>query len=250
MSAGSNPATRPRAVVLLSGGLDSCTAAAIAKAEGYALHAVSFDYGQRHRRELRAARDVARALGIRDHRILKVPLGQLGGSALTDKGIAVPDAPADRRRIGATIPSTYVPARNTVFLSLALAVAEVTGAAAIVIGANALDYSGYPDCRPAYLEAFERMANLGTKAGVSGHALRILAPLLHDSKADIVRRGLALGAPLGRTWSCYRGGAAACGTCESCVLRLKGFAEAGALHPIPYASASPPAPRRRTRRPA
>jgi 7-cyano-7-deazaguanine synthase len=221
------------AVLLLSGGLDSCTAGAMAQEQGYALHAVSFDYGQRHRKELAAAAKVGRALGVASHRVLKVPLGGLGGSALTDKAIAVPDAPA-KGKIGQRIPSTYVPARNTVFLGLALAVAEVEGAQAIVIGANALDYSGYPDCRPEYLEAFERMANLATKAGVEGRGVRILAPLLRLSKADIVREALRLGAPLGHTWSCYRGGTAACGTCESCVLRLEGFRKAGAVDPIAY----------------
>ena len=220
---------KPRAVVLLSGGLDSATAAAWAKAEGYELHALSFDYGQRHRRELASARKVAKALGARDHKVLKVPLGALGGSALTDRRIAVPKAGTS---IGARIPATYVPARNTVFLALALADAEVVGAEAIVIGANALDYSGYPDCRPEYLEAFERMANLATKAGVEGRRLRLLAPLVELSKADIVRLAGQLGAPLHLTWSCYRGGAKPCGTCESCVLRRKGFEQAGLKDPV------------------
>ncbi|MEA3202563.1 MAG: 7-cyano-7-deazaguanine synthase [Thermoplasmata archaeon] len=224
----------PSAVVLLlSGGLDSCTAGALAKADGHTLHAVSFDYGQRHRKELAAAAKVGKALGVASHRVLKVPLGELGGSALTDASIPVPDAPA-KAHIGQNIPSTYVPARNTVFLSLALAVAEVEGARGIVIGANALDYSGYPDCRPEYLEAFERMANLATKAGVEGDGVRVLAPLLHLSKAAIVREALRLGAPIEHTWSCYRGGKAACGTCESCVLRLEGFKAAGAADPIAY----------------
>jgi 7-cyano-7-deazaguanine synthase len=220
---------KPRAVVLLSGGLDSATAAAWAKAEGYGLHALSFDYGQRHRRELASAKKVAKALGVREHKVLKVPLGALGGSALTDKRIAVPKA---GKSIGASIPPTYVPARNTVFLSLALAYAEVAGAEAIVIGANALDYSGYPDCRPEYLAAFERMANLATKAGVEGRPLRLLAPLVELSKADIVRLAQRVGAPLELTWSCYRGGARPCGTCESCVLRRKGFEEAGLKDPV------------------
>ncbi|MEK6975196.1 MAG: 7-cyano-7-deazaguanine synthase QueC [Candidatus Thermoplasmatota archaeon] len=220
---------KPRAVVLLSGGLDSTTAAAWAKAEGHDLYAVSFDYGQRHRRELASARKVAKALGVVEHRVLKVPIGALGGSALTDKSIAVPKA---GKTIGDRIPSTYVPARNTVFLSLALAYAEVVGARAIVIGANALDYSGYPDCRPEYLTAFETMANLATKAGVEGKPLRILAPLVDLSKADIVRLGMRLKAPLELTWSCYRGGARACGTCESCVLRRKGFEAAGVVDPV------------------
>ncbi len=214
---------------MLSGGLDSTTAAAWAKAEGHDLYAVSFDYGQRHRRELASARKVAKALGVVEHRVLKVPIGALGGSALTDKSIAVPKA---GKTIGDRIPSTYVPARNTVFLSLALAYAEVVGARAIVIGANALDYSGYPDCRPEYLTAFETMANLATKAGVEGKPLRILAPLVDLSKADIVRLGMRLKAPLELTWSCYRGGARACGTCESCVLRRKGFEAAGVVDPV------------------
>lgn len=219
---------RPVAVVLLSGGLDSTTAAAWAQREGYDLVALSFDYGQRHKKELARAKLVAKALGIRDHRILKVPVGQLGGSALTDRRIAVPTA---GKAIGERIPSTYVPARNTVFLSLALGLAEVTGASAIVIGANALDYSGYPDCRPAYLEAFERMANLATKAGVEGRTVKVLAPLLESSKADIVRMAFSLKAPIHLSWSCYRGGAQPCGTCESCVLRAKGFAAAGRADP-------------------
>lgn len=220
---------KPRAVVLLSGGLDSTTAAAWAKAQGHELYALSFDYGQRHKRELASARKVAKALGVREHKLLKVPIGTLGGSALTDRRIAVPKA---GKSIGTTIPSTYVPARNTVFLSLALAYAEVAGATSIVIGANALDYSGYPDCRPDYLAAFERMANLATKAGVEGRGLRILAPLVELSKADIVRLAADVGAPLALTWSCYRGGARPCGTCESCVLRRKGFEQAGVKDPV------------------
>lgn len=221
---------RPKAVVLLSGGLDSTTAAAWAKAAGYELVAVSFDYGQRHKRELRSAAAVAKSLGVRRHHILKVPIGKLGGSALTDRRMAVPHAPT-KAPIGATIPATYVPARNTVFLSLALAVAEVEGASAIVIGANALDYSGYPDCRPEYLEAFERMASLATKSGVQGRTVKLLAPLLRLSKAEIVRLALSLRAPIETSWSCYRGGARPCGRCESCVLRARGFAEAGAADP-------------------
>ena len=222
--------TRPRAVVLLSGGLDSTTAAAWAKAEGYDLYALSFDYGQRHRKELTRAKAVAKALGAKEHKVLKVPLGQLGHSALTDRSIPVPKAPK-ASAIGSRIPSTYVPARNTVFLSLALGYAEVAGATAIVIGANALDYSGYPDCRPEYLEAFERMANLATKAGVEGRTVKVLAPLLHMAKRDIVQAARDLDAPIALTWSCYRGGARPCGSCESCVLRAKGFAEADVRDP-------------------
>jgi 7-cyano-7-deazaguanine synthase len=222
---------KPRAVVLLSGGLDSATAAAWAKAEGYDVYALSFDYGQRHRRELASAKAVAKELAVADHKVLKLPLGQLGGSALTDRSIAVPDARRRAAAIGASIPSTYVPARNTVFLSFALGYAEVSGATAIVIGANALDYSGYPDCRPEYLEAFERMAALATKAGVEGRTVKVLAPLLHMTKRDIVAAALRLKAPVSRSWSCYRGGRQPCGACESCVLRAKGFAEAGVADP-------------------
>ncbi len=216
--------------MLLSGGLDSTTAAAWARKEGYDLYALSFDYGQRHRKEIARAKAVAAALKVKAHKVLKVPIGELGGSALTDQAIAVPDAPK-KAKIGAAIPVTYVPARNTVFLSLALGYAEGVGASAIVIGANALDYSGYPDCRPEYLAAFERMANLATKSGVEGRTVKVLAPLLQMTKADIVRLATALRAPLALTWSCYRGGRRPCGTCESCVLRAKGFAEAGRADP-------------------
>ncbi|HUR60907.1 MAG TPA: 7-cyano-7-deazaguanine synthase QueC [Candidatus Thermoplasmatota archaeon] len=230
-------------MLLLSGGLDSCTAGAIAREQGYVLHAVSFDYGQRHRKELAAAKRVGKALGVASHRVLKVPLGDLGGSALTDRKVAVPDAPQPGK-IGQSIPSTYVPARNTVFLSLALAVAEVEGASALVIGANALDYSGYPDCRPEFLDAFERMAALATKAGVEERTVKVLAPLVHLSKRDIVTTAHRLKAPIALTWSCYRGGASPCGTCESCVLRVKGFAEAGIADPA--LAAGPSGPRRAT----
>jgi 7-cyano-7-deazaguanine synthase len=217
-------------VVLLSGGLDSTTAAAWAKAQGHDVYALSFDYGQRHKKELERAKAVAAALGAKEHKVLRLPIGELGHSALTDRSIAVPDAPRGSA-IGAAIPSTYVPARNTVFLSFALGYAEVVGAEAIVIGANALDYSGYPDCRPEYLEAFERLANLATKAGVEGRTVKVLAPLLHMSKRDIVETARRLKAPIAQTWSCYRGGRVPCGTCESCVLRAKGFAEAGVPDP-------------------
>ncbi len=224
-----------RAVVLLSGGLDSCTAAAWATAKGYGLVALSFDYGQRHRRELASARKVATALGAARHVVLKLPIGTLGGSALTDRAIAVPDA-SRAGKIGSRIPVTYVPARNTIFLSFALGVAEVAKASAIVIGANHIDSSGYPDCRPEFLRAFQRMANLATKRGVEGHPVQVLAPLLSKDKAGIVRMARRLGAPIEHTWSCYRGGTKACGRCESCVLRLKGFADAGVTDPIAYRS--------------
>lgn len=223
-----------RAIVLLSGGLDSTVAAALAKEAGHELHAVSFDYGQRHVRELESARAVADAIGCASHTVLKVPVGEYGGSALTDASLDVP-TDRDESTMADDIPITYVPARNIVFLSLALGVAEVKEADLIYIGANALDYSGYPDCRPEFFAAFEEMARLGTKRGVEGHPVKIEVPLQHMTKADIVREGLRTDAPLALTWSCYQGGEAACGVCDSCQLRLKGFREAGAEDPIAYA---------------
>jgi 7-cyano-7-deazaguanine synthase len=220
-----------RAVVLLSGGLDSYTAAAIARVDGYELYALSVRYGQIHAREIESARAVARVLGVARHVELSVDLAAFGGSALVGDGAI----PKDRAlESDGSIPSTYVPARNTVFLSLALAFAEVTGATAIVIGVNALDYSGYPDCRPEYLEAFERVATLATKAGVEGRPLKILAPLVHLSKAEIIRRGIALGLDYGLTHSCYdpQPSGTPCGRCDSCRLRAMGFAEAGVVDPV------------------
>jgi 7-cyano-7-deazaguanine synthase len=228
------PPMTTRAIVLLSGGLDSTVAAALAREAGREVHAVSFDYGQRHKRELESAKAVARALGARSHTVLRVPVGEYGGSALTDERLEVPTG-RDERAMGADIPITYVPARNIVFLSLALGVAEVKDADEIHIGANALDYSGYPDCRPEFFRAFEEMARLGTKRGVEGRPVAIRVPLQHMTKADIVREGLRVGAPLDLTWSCYQGGDRACGACDSCILRLKGFREAGAPDPVPYA---------------
>ncbi|MHB8587169.1 MAG: 7-cyano-7-deazaguanine synthase QueC [Thermoplasmatota archaeon] len=232
------PATpRPRgspAVCLLSGGLDSCVAAAVAKDRGFEIVALSFDYGQRHIRELESAQAVAKALGALRHERVRVDLGTLGGSALTDRRIDVPKD-RDTAMMASEIPVTYVPARNTIFLSYALAVAEIAKASDIFIGANALDYSGYPDCRPEYFEAFRAMGQLATKSGVEGAELRIEVPLLELTKADIVRLGMRLHAPLHLTWSCYEGGSVACGRCDSCKLRLKGFAEAGVPDPIPYA---------------
>jgi 7-cyano-7-deazaguanine synthase len=223
------------AVVLLSGGLDSATAAAWAKNRGYALSALSLDYGQRHRVELDCARAVAASLEISDHVILPVPLAAFGGSALVDRGI---DVPRDRRpeEMGGEIPATYVPARNTVFLALALAMAETRSAAAIVLGVNAIDYSGYPDCRPEYLDAFRRLAGLATRAGVSGNALDILAPLVSLTKADIIRLGIELGIDYGLTTSCYDPDTAGrpCGRCDSCRIRQAGFAAANAHDPRPY----------------
>ena len=223
-------AAKKRAVVLLSGGLDSATALAVAVSKGLEVHALSFDYGQRHRRELRAARRLARFFGVKEHRIMRLALGKLGGSALTDRRVPVPEGRAWRP--GQRIPSTYVPARNLVFLSIAAAYAETVGAGSVVIGANALDYSGYPDCRPAFLRSFSRSARLGTRTGAFGRPLRVMAPLLRLTKGQIIRLGLRLGVPYGLTWSCYRGRKRPCGRCDSCLLRQKGFQEAGASDPL------------------
>ncbi|MEW5968111.1 MAG: 7-cyano-7-deazaguanine synthase QueC [Pseudomonadota bacterium] len=218
------------AVVLLSGGLDSATVLAIARSEGYACHALSIDYGQRHTAELAAAARVAQALGAVEHRVMRLGLGDIGGSALTDAAIAVPEAPTEG------IPVTYVPARNTVMLALALAWAEVLGARDLFIGVNAVDYSGYPDCRPEFIAAFERMANLATRAGVEGAALKVHAPLQYLSKADIIRRGMELGVDYGLTVSCYQADAEgrACGVCDACRLRRAGFEAAGVADPTRY----------------
>ena len=219
-----------RAVVLLSGGLDSYTAAAIAKAQRFSLFALTVHYGQRHARELEAARAVARALGIERHLELAVDLRAIGGSSLTSDD----PVPRDRDLAASEIPSTYVPARNTIFLSLALGWAEVLGARDLVIGVNALDYSGYPDCRPEFIRAFERLADLATRAGVEGGRFRVHTPLLTLGKAEIIRRGLELGLDYGLTHSCYDPSPAGrpCGTCDSCVLRAKGFREAGVPDPV------------------
>jgi 7-cyano-7-deazaguanine synthase len=220
------------AIVLLSGGLDSATAAAWAVSRGHRLAALSIDYGQRHRIELEAARRVGASLGIEDHVVVRVDLAAFGGSALVDPGAAVPKGRSDAE-IGSGIPATYVPARNTVFLSLALALAEARGAEAIVLGINAVDYSGYPDCRPEYLEAFATVARLGTKAGVEGRPIGFLAPLVRLSKPEIIRLGLALGIDYGLTTSCYdpRDDGTPCGECDSCLIRAAGFAAAGAADP-------------------
>jgi 7-cyano-7-deazaguanine synthase len=225
-----------RAVVLLSGGLDSTTTLAIAIAEGYEPYTLSFEYGQRHKIETDAARRVATSLGAKDHRIAKIDLRVFGGSALTDE-MAVPKQRAETE-IAHGIPVTYVPARNTIFLAYALAWAEVLHAGDIFIGVNAIDYSGYPDCRPAFVEAFERLANLATKAGVEGSHFRIHTPLIKLSKADIIRKAVELGVDLSLTHSCYdpTPQGVACGECDSCLLRLKGFREAGMKDPIPYAN--------------
>lgn len=221
-----------KAVVLLSGGLDSATTLAIAREQGFACHCLSIDYGQRHRAELDAAARVARAQGAAQHRVLKFDLATFGGSALTDLNIAVPEAPT------AGIPVTYVPARNTIMLSLALAWAEVIVAHDIFIGANAVDYSGYPDCRPEYMRAFETMANLATRAAVEGRKLKLHTPIIALSKAEIIRRGNTLGVDYALTVSCYQASAdgQACGRCESCRLRRDGFKHAGCADPTRYAS--------------
>jgi len=224
----------PRAVVLLSGGLDSSTCLAIAARDGFEVHALSIDYGQRHRGELDRARRVGRALGAAAHRVVRVDLSAFGGSALTDASIAVPKGRSPRA-MATGIPVTYVPARNTVLLALALANAETIGAEDVYVGVNAIDYSGYPDCRPEFIRAFERLASVATKAGVEGRPLRIRAPLLRLSKAGIIRLGTKLGVPYRLTTSCYdpvRG--RACGRCDACELRRKGFAEAGVPDPTLY----------------
>ena len=233
------PAGARRAVVLLSGGLDSATTLAIARADGYETHALSLRYGQRHDTELAAAGAVALALGVRAHREVTIDLAQFGGSALTT------DIPVPKHRsmseIGEGIPVTYVPARNTIFLAVALAWCEVLDAADIFIGVNALDYSGYPDCRPEYIAAFEQLARLATRAGVEGREFVVHAPLIHLAKVDIIRRGLAMGLDYGLTHSCYDPApdGAACGGCDACLLRLKGFREAGVADPARYRAGAP-----------
>ena len=223
-----------RAVVLLSGGMDSATALAIALKDGFEVTALSVDYGQRHKRELDSAHKVARHFGVKDHRVVVLDLTAIGGSALTDRKIQVPE---QRRleEIGQGIPPTYVPARNTILLSYALGLAEATDAKAIYIAANQIDYSGYPDCRPEFYKAFQEVARLGTKRGVEGDVIEIRTPLIAMSKADIVRKGEELGVPWALTWSCYQGEEKACGVCDSCQLRLKAIREAGVKEPIPYA---------------
>lgn len=232
-----------RAVVLLSGGLDSSTALAVAKRDGHAIYAMTFRYGQRHAAEVGAAQRVARAARVADQVVIDIDLRTFGGSALT-ADIAVPKSSAAN---GGGIPVTYVPARNTIFLSYALAWAEVLGARDIYIGVNALDYSGYPDCRPEYVDAFQRMANLATRAGVEGSTVRIRAPLIDKTKAEIIALGLTLGVDYSLTTSCYdpASDGAPCGACDACRLRLKGFGEAGLSDPLKY-----PAPGTLTRHPA
>ncbi len=221
-----NPQNSPnkKAIILLSGGLDSATVAAQAIADGYEAIALSFRYGQRHERELLAARQVAAALGIQEHFVVDVNLAQWGGSALTDANIDVPTTGVQ----AGDIPITYVPGRNTVFIAIALSLAETKGAEAIYLGINAVDYSGYPDCRPDYLAAFQNLATLSSKVGVEGHAPQLVAPLVMDSKTDIVRRARRLGVPIDLTWSCYQGGEVPCGVCDSCRIRDRAILEADA----------------------
>ncbi|MEM6451423.1 MAG: 7-cyano-7-deazaguanine synthase QueC [Cyanobacteria bacterium P01_D01_bin.105] len=207
---------KPVAVVLLSGGLDSATCAAQAIADGYRVIALSFDYGQRHERELSAAKAIVQALSIQNHHVVSVNLAQWGGSSLTDDNM---DVPTEGVMGADVIPSTYVPGRNTVFIAIALSLAEAQNAEAIYLGINAVDYSGYPDCRPEYLAAFQNLATLSSKAGLEGHAPDLVAPLVMDSKADIVQRALRLGVPIEKTWSCYEGGPQPCGLCDACRIR-------------------------------
>jgi 7-cyano-7-deazaguanine synthase len=226
-----------RAVVLLSGGLDSATVLAIARERGCECYGLSFDYGQRHRIELDAAQRVAASLGAAAHKLVQLDIGWMGGSALTDTRLNVPHQPSEG------IPITYVPARNTIFLAIALGWAEVLNARDIFIGVNAVDYAGYPDCRPEFIQAFQNLANLGTRAGLEGHGFRVHAPLINLSKAEIIATGVRLGVDYTLTLSCYEPDAAgrACGTCDSCRLRAQGFAAAGIPDPTPYVSGRPPA---------
>ncbi len=221
-----------KAVVLLSGGIDSATTLAVAKKEGFAPYAITFHYGQRHSREVKYAKTVAKTIGAEEHLILDINLRAIGGSALTDDI----EVPRDRSSIGEDIPATYVPARNTIFLSYAMGWAEVLGTGDIFTGVSAVDYSGYPDCRPEYIDAFEKMANLATKAAIEGKKFRIHTPLISLSKGEIIKKGLSLGVDFSLTHSCYdpRPDGKACGRCDSCQLRLKGFREAGAEDPVAY----------------
>jgi 7-cyano-7-deazaguanine synthase len=219
-----------KAVVVLSGGLDSTTCMGIAKDAGYELFPMTFSYGQRHNREIEQAKEIARAFHVGQHRVIDINFfRQIGGSALTDPAIDIPDS-----GVGDDIPVTYVPARNMIFLSLATGYAEVVGAEAIYIGVSSVDYSGYPDCRPEFIDSMNRTVNLATRSGVTDHRITIHAPLIHLSKCETIRLGTRLGVPYELTTSCYNGGEKACGVCDSCRLRIKGFKEAGLIDPIPY----------------
>lgn len=221
------------AIVLLSGGLDSSTVLAMAKELGYEVVALTFDYGQKHRRELQSAKEVAKAVGVKGHIVIPIDLGRHLRSSLTQKEMEVPKGRM-KKNIRTDIPDTYVPSRNIVFLSIASSIAESRGAEAIFIAANSVDFSGYPDCTPEFLTSFQRVLEVGTKAGKEGHAVRVEAPILKMSKGEIVREALRLKVPLQHTWSCYEGGSRACGKCDSCQLRLRGFKDAGARDPIEY----------------
>ncbi len=222
-----------KAVCLISGGLDSCVTAFTAKSKGFEIYALTFCYGQKHRRELKSAEKIAEKLGCVDHIVFNLDLDVFGGSSLLDEKIKVEqDHKLDK--IGEKIPSTYVPARNTIFLSIALAYAESLDADAVFIGATSSDYSGYPDCRPEFFKAFQKMADLATKKGIEGGSIEIKTPLLNLSKDEIIKKGLELGVPFEHTWSCYKGEEKACGRCDSCLLRLKGFKKAGSSDPIDY----------------
>jgi 7-cyano-7-deazaguanine synthase len=212
-----------KAVVLLSGGLDSATTAAIAISQGYEAIALSFRYGQRHEKELQAAAKIVRSLGIQQHYLIDVNLSQWGGSSLTDNNLEIPKEGVEPD----IIPSTYVPGRNTVFIAIALSLAEAQGASAIYLGINAVDYSGYPDCRPEYLDAYQKLANLSSKTAIEGNAIELIAPLVKDTKIDIVKRTLSLGIPIEQTWSCYQGGEQPCGVCDSCRIRDRALIAAG-----------------------
>ena len=223
-----------KAVCLISGGLDSAVTGFIAKKQGYDIYALSFRYGQRHTKELSCAKKISKAVGAKNHIILPIDLQKFGGSSLLSSSTQkITNHPV--KDIGKRIPSTYVPARNTIFLSFALAYAETINADAIFIGVNAVDYSAYPDCRPNYIKMFQQLAHLATRQGAEGKTVRIKAPLLHLTKAEIVKKGVRLNVPFSQTWSCYRGAATACGRCDSCLLRLKGFQEANMKDPLPYA---------------
>jgi len=224
-----------KAVCLLSGGLDSCVTLFLAKKQGYQLYALSFDYGQIHKKELICAKKIAAAAQVKKHIIFPLNLKRFGGSSLVDPSLQIP-MDKTLKTIGKRIPSTYVPARNTIFLSLALAYAETIDANAIFIGAHATDYSGYPDCRPEFFESFQTMVDHATKKTVEHKSIRICTPVLHLSKTEIIKTGITLGVPFEHTWSCYAGKAKACGRCESCLLRLQGFQDAGRNDPVPYAS--------------
>ena len=221
------------AIVLLSGGLDSSTVLAMAKESGYEIVALTFDYGQRHGRELESARKIAEHSGVREHIVIPLDLGKYVESSLTKRSMEVPKGRTEEE-IGAGVPDTYVPSRNIVFLSIASSIAESRGAETVFIAANSVDFSGYPDCTPEFIEAFQRALDVGTKSGKEGRSIRVRAPLLNMTKAEIVREAVRLNVPLDSTWSCYEGGRKACGRCDSCQLRLKGFSEAGVEDPIEY----------------